>query len=625
MKTLLVITDTEKVQNMINWAGRLSKAYFGPLTAVCCFKGQSIDPITPVTPERAIRSGGLLRAVQEAMNDSAADNYEMLELRHPDPVTAVLEALEERVFDLLIIKSDSRLDEDAGEESFAERLFRFAPCESLLVDPGEPGPVEKSRVIVPMGISMVKPTLALALNLVRQGGTVVPLLVGPAFGADARVTARKELEFKLREVGMDMSPQLAPDVIVAPNTMQGLVRAVRPGDTMLIAASSAQVLHRFYQTRNEKEPEAATGCTIAVFSPAHRKRPDRMRDWISQYLPKLNSSERVRVFDLLLAGTRFNPDFLVMMGMATAIAALGLLENSGAVVIGAMVVAPLMSPLIGAGFALVQGNIRLFNFSMRSIAVGILFGFFLSVLIGLLNPGEDLTQEIMARTTPDVRDLAVAFFSGAAAAYAFARPGLAGTLAGVAIAAALVPPLAAAGIGFSKGFWNVFQGAAILHATNLVAITLGAAATFRLLGIQGVRLGIGPALWARRAMLGLILALVLLSIPLGYKSVAKIIEGQARPMGYPISAVLFNALDHRIDKEPGVEMILTGRSPFVEHGVNIGILLGSEGAVSPQLRRDLLQIVKETVGEDAGVHIYILQNAAMKPEQNKDLPVAALR
>ncbi|WP_172684148.1 DUF389 domain-containing protein, partial [Desulfosarcina cetonica] len=117
--------------------------------------------------------------------------------------------------------------------------------------------------------------------------------------------------------------------------------------------------------------------------------------------------------------------------MATAIAALGLLQNSGAVVIGAMLVAPLMSPLIGVGFALVQGNIRLFNLSIRSIVGGIGIGFCLSVLIGFLNPNEDFTAEIIARTTPEIRDLLVAFISGAAAAYAFARPNLAGALAGV--------------------------------------------------------------------------------------------------------------------------------------------------------------------------------------------------
>lgn len=609
MKTLLVITDADKAEAMIDWAGRLSDTYFGELTVLCCFEGHPITPMIPVTPERVISGEGLLRVVQQAMIASGIKDHNLAYLRNPEPVAAVLETLEARSFDFLIIGAGSRVGENDPTESFAERLFRFSPCETLLVEPGHAGSLEESRVLVPMGSSMIKPALSFALNLVNRGGKVVPLLVGPAFGADARVTARKELELRLREAGMSMSEKFAPDVIVADNTMQGLVRALRPGDTMLIAASSAQVLQRLHRTRNKMEPQTSGTGTVAVYSPASRERRDVLRDWLSGYLPKLNSTERVRVFDQLLAGARFNPDFLIMMGMATAIAALGLLEDSGAVVIGAMLVAPLMSPLIGAGFALVQGNIRLFKFSMRSIILGIGIGFCVSVLIGILSPSEDLTTEIMARTTPDARDLLVAFFSGAAAAYAFARPGLAGILAGVAIAAALVPPLATAGIGLSRGIWSVFEGAAILHVTNLVAITLGAAATFRLLGIQGIRLGIGPALWARRTILALALAAVLLSAPLVYKSAAKIVEGQARPMAYPISPVLYNALSHRIEREPGLEIILTGRSPFLEDGTMIGILLGAAGPVSPQLRRDLRQIVEGTLGVEADVRIYALQKA----------------
>lgn len=614
MKTLLVITDEQKAESMIAWAGRLSESYFGTLSFLCCFKGHPIIPMAPVPPERLVSGEALVQAVNKALHASELKNSKLFELRHPDPTAATLEVLEAGQFELLVINAESRVSEGDDIETFAERLFRFAPCASLLVDPGEPVPIEKSRVLVPMGSSMIKPSLEFALTLVRQGGTVVPLLVGPEYGVDSRATARKELELKIREVGMAMSDKFSPDVIVAPNTMQGLARAVRTGDTMLISSSTAQAMHRFRKTRSEKLSGAANDCTVAVYSPRRRERRDALKDWRATYLPKLNSTERVRVFDLILAGARFNPDFLVMMSLSTAIAALGLLQGSGAVVIGAMLVAPLMSPLIGAGFALVQGNIRLFRMSMLSIVIGIGFGFFLSILIGLINPNEDLSTEIMARITPEARDYLVAFLSGAAAAYAFARPGLASTLAGVAIAAALVPPLASAGIGLSLGTWSVFKGSAILFVTNLVAITLGAAATFRVLGIQGVRLGIGPALWARRAILVLVLSTLLLGAFLGYRSAARIVEGQARPMAYPISTVLYDALTHRIEKEPGLETILTGRSPFIEQGIQIGILLAADGPVPPELRRDLRQIVKETIGIEADVRIYTLQKAGVKSD-----------
>lgn len=300
-------------------------------------------------------------------------------------------------------------------------------------------------------------------------------------------------------------------------------------------------------------------------------------------LPRLTATQRIRLFDQLQSGARFNPDLMIMMGMATAIAALGLLQNSGAIVIGAMLAAPLMSPLIGAGFALIQGNVRLFKGSMKAVLFGIVFGLALSVVIGWISPVEDITAEIMARTEPEARDLLVAFLSGAAAAYAFAKPGLAGTLAGVAIAAALVPPLATVGIGLSRGMWHIALGAASLHVTNLVAITPGAAGTFRVLGIQGLRFGIGPSLWARRAGSGLILLAALLSAPLILKSATKAAEGTNLALAYLLSGILHSALKGRIQKEAGVDMILAGRAPFAEEGMKIGIVLAAEGPVSSHI------------------------------------------
>lgn len=607
MKTMLVLSDPEQTDAMIRWTGRLVEACFSPLTVLCVFKGAAVGTMEPVSSEHMISGHGLLRLAHATLEEMGLGHCPLLELHHPDPVTAIIETLENQPFDLLISGTAGRLEETGDVEAVGERLFRFGPCETLLIDPGRSVALEKSRILVPLGSSQIKPTLKFSLELVRRGGTVVPFLVGPEFGADSRAVARKELELKLREADIPKSDKFVPEVIVAEKTMSGLARAVRDGDTLLVTASSAQVLHKFRSAQIREKQDSPSDCSVAVYSPPKKSRGAAVREWM---LPKLTATQRVRLFDQLQSGARFNPDFLIMMGMATAIAALGLLANSGAVVIGAMLVAPLMSPLIGAGFALIQGNVRLFNNSMKAVLLGIAFGLCLSVIIGWLNPNEDLTTEIMARTAPEARDLFVAFLSGAAAAYALSKPGLAGTLAGVAIAAALVPPLATVGIGLSRGMWEVVMGAAILHITNLVAITLGAAGTFRMLGIQGLRLGIGPALWARRAGLGLILVAVLLSAPLIYKSVTKAAEGPNRPMAYPLSRILFLALKQRIEKEPGLELMLAGRSSFTEEGAKFGIMLAAEGPVSPDLRRDLRQLVKETIGVDTEIHIYSLQKTA---------------
>jgi len=191
-----------------------------------------------------------------------------------------------------------------------------------------------------------------------------------------------------------------------------------------------------------------------------------------------------------------------------------LIQDSGAVVIGAMLVAPLMMPMIGAGLSLVQGNRALLREAVRSILVG----FFTALAIGLacglawrlLEPEGELTGQILSRGSPGALDLVVAFLSGLAAAYAVARPGLMGAMAGVAVAAALVPPIGSAGIALAKGQTGVGQGAALLFGTNLVAIVLGAGGAFRLIGVHPPKskAGGGGRLWVRRVVFGLVLTAV---------------------------------------------------------------------------------------------------------------------
>ena len=125
---------------------------------------------------------------------------------------------------------------------------------------------------------------------------------------------------------------------------------------------------------------------------------------------------------------------------------------------------------------------KLFRSALLVCGSGILIGLAASLFFGALNPGFEPSMEIEARGDPDVLDLIIAFASGMVAAYAMGRPNVSGTLAGVAIAAALLPPLAVVGIGLTNSQLLVAGFAAILFATNLVAIILGGC-----LDIQAIR------------------------------------------------------------------------------------------------------------------------------------------
>ena len=178
-----------------------------------------------------------------------------------------------------------------------------------------------------------------------------------------------------------------------------------------------------------------------------------------------------------------SPRYLFMIAMSAGIAILGLLLSSPAVVIGAMLIAPLMGPIIGAGFAFAIGDFRWLRGCARALVAGTLIGIALTALIVFVSPLQTVTPEIASRTRPNLFDLAVALFSSMAGAYSLIR-GREGTIVGVAIATALMPPLATVGFGLATLNWTVFSGALLLYVTNLMTIALTATVMARLYGFS---------------------------------------------------------------------------------------------------------------------------------------------
>lgn len=175
--------------------------------------------------------------------------------------------------------------------------------------------------------------------------------------------------------------------------------------------------------------------------------------------------------------------YLFMTAMSGGIAILGLLLSSPAVVIGAMLLSPLMDPIMGLGFALAIGDYRWLRQSAKSLALGSLLAIGLCAVIVFLSPLQDITPEIASRTRPSLFDLFVALFSAMAGAYSMIR-GREGTIVGVAIATALMPPLAVVGYGIATLNGTVFLGSLLLFVTNLLTIALTAWGMARLYGFR---------------------------------------------------------------------------------------------------------------------------------------------
>ena len=183
-------------------------------------------------------------------------------------------------------------------------------------------------------------------------------------------------------------------------------------------------------------------------------------------------------------------DFFLLIILSCTIATFGLLSDSTAVIIGAMLVAPLMSPILGLSLSSVAGKQFMFRRSIIALIEGVLLAIALSALITALSyqiPYEllkTLPDEVLSRTQPTPFDLIIALAGGAAAAYALAQPKISAALPGVAIATALMPPLCSIGIGIAVGAQNVVVGASLLFLTNFAAITFAGILIFVWLGFR---------------------------------------------------------------------------------------------------------------------------------------------
>lgn len=206
-------------------------------------------------------------------------------------------------------------------------------------------------------------------------------------------------------------------------------------------------------------------------------------------------------------GLSYSYAFLVVT--SCGIATLGLMLNSAAVIIGAMLVAPLMGPIVLLGFAIAATDVEKVIRSAKALVVGVAGALAISVLIVKLSPYIPPTPEILARTNPNLFDLLVAVLSGMVAGYAVTHRKI-GTVAGVAIATALMPPLAASGYGLAMADQHIFQGAFFLFLTNMLAIALSVAGMATWYGFGNLNTP-KHLIW-QTAVAGVIL--VVLSIPL---------------------------------------------------------------------------------------------------------------
>lgn len=273
--------------------------------------------------------------------------------------------------------------------------------------------------------------------------------------------------------------------------------------------------------------------------------------------------DQVDVIEKRRAECVLSARYLLLICMSAGIAILGLLQGSAAVVIGAMLLSPLMDPIMGVGFALAVGDFKWLRQAGKSLAIGVVVAVLFTALVVFLSPLQTITSEIAARTRPTLFDLAVAFFSSVAGAYAMIR-GREGTIVGVAIATALMPPLAVVGFGLATLNGTVFWGSLFLFITNLTAIALTATGMARLYGFST-----SLSEKQTQVQVGLIFfAFVVLAVPLFLSLRQIVFESQATRQANSIVIQVFDGratvsqLEPNFDTDP-MEVAATVLTPQI--------------------------------------------------------------
>jgi uncharacterized hydrophobic protein (TIGR00271 family) len=308
--------------------------------------------------------------------------------------------------------------------------------------------------------------------------------------------------------------------------------------------------------------------------------PQQRHDLVSEYFPKQSPTAQVVVYVLMLT-------------LAVGIAAMGLMTDSTAVVIGAMLLSPLMTPTIGTAIALVMVWPHRLTHAAVTLLMSTFYAVALGSLVATLTPwivAGEIPGEIIARTQPTLADLFVALFAGFAGAIAAVRKDVSPVVPGVAIAVAMVPPLVSAGILFGIGEPELAFNALLLYLTNVISIVLAAAVVLLSVGFVPRRLlkERGISTFAGVMMVALIVALTVFPLSRGLQNTVQ---------GTRDRALVKEAVSERLGPQSEIQVLAI---EIADDEATIEIA----GEQEPPSSMTLARLVNDKVGRSMGVRLY---------------------
>jgi uncharacterized hydrophobic protein (TIGR00271 family) len=478
-------------------------------------------------------------------------------------------------------------------------FLRYSPCEVVFCY-GLTQETDLSRIVVGGATGRnAEAALRLGRDLaVVSDETMTAVRVNPSIGPDAEQVGARRLDRELRKALGETFSTVKLKVVVDDQIHRGLRQVWEASEKgiVILGASRHGILSsqpgRSTAAKLSKGDPRPVVVIVNAGAPIANRSRALLEGAIERFVPQIDRDNRISLVDRVQSSSNWDFDFFALMVLSTVIAAIGLEQNSAAVVIGAMLVAPLMTPLLGLGLALVQGNPVLARISVRAVMMGLGVSLLVGFLTGLLTPGfAEPTREMLGRGGPGLLDIFVAFASGLAAAYASSRPGLLAALPGVAIAAALVPPIATSGLALALGDIHLAAGALLLFVINMVTIVLATMVSFWVVGLRKV----GKASrWSLTAIGVLLLAVLGLGVYLSVKP-------DQQPAERRISESLLVSMRDRLGDEYRLDSVAVA---YDELGAQLNVRILGENLAPERVADDLRRLARDHF--DAPVRVRLI-------------------
>ncbi len=423
----------------------------------------------------------------------------------------ILDSARELGADLIILGiNKNRVKGQISLGQVVENVLDTAPIDVLIYRAGDQ--LEFKRVVIPTNDTFQAQVASrIGIRLAKQFRTRIEAV----YAQESRRSHFEGLAHIEEAIaGVPGREAVKRTVITAHDPVSGILVRTDADDLIIVGFSERSEFERWMfgdlarAMLNQAEgPVIIVSRSIGLETAATRF-SKRLFGWFRPTLTRVEQDEIVRSSQVMAS---FNIDYATLIVVSATLATLGLMLNSAAVIIGAMLVAPLMQPLIGLSTGLVVGRVYMARRALWTLAVGFLIAWIVAFIVGIILPFQLPTAEMLARGNPTLLDAAVALASGVVGAYATARKDIPAALAGVAIAAALMPPVCTIGLGIALQVYDLAFGATVLFLTNIICIITAGVIVFGWLGMRFQKYeGIHPATQIAALML-----LVVVAVPVG--------------------------------------------------------------------------------------------------------------